>query len=155
MTPLERVQQALAFYPDLHVILFNTSTSTAQEAADTLGVAVGQIAKTLVFVADGKVLLVVTCGDRKVHNKLLARALQAKKVKFADADTVQVVTGFFPGGVSPVGLLQPVPIYLDRSLWRYDVVYAAAGTANSALPVSPNRLQEITGGTVVDVCPEC
>lgn len=154
MNPRERVQRALASYPDLHAVLFAASTSTAQEAAATLGVTVGQIAKTLVFVADGKVLLVVTCGDRKVHNKLLARTVQARKVKFADADMVRDVTGFDPGGVSPVGLRQTLPVYLDRSLWQYDVVYTAAGTANSALPISPARLQEITGATVVDVCPE-
>lgn len=152
MTPLLRVKQALASYPDLKVILFDASTHTAQAAADTLGVAVGQIAKTLVFTTDDKVVLVVTCGDKKVHNKLLARVLGVRKVKFADTETVLHYTGFPPGGVSPIGLVQTLPIYLDRSLFQYNTVYAAAGTANSALPISPVRLQEITGGIVVDVC---
>lgn len=150
--PLKRVQKFIEQYPDLKVILFESSTHTAELAAHTLKVAVGQIAKTLVFVADGNPLLIVTCGDKKVNTKKVAKLVAAKKVKFADAATVMELTGFSPGGVSPVGLLKVIPVYLDRSLYNYDIVYAAAGTANSALPVIPERLREITGAQVIDVC---
>ena len=150
--PLARVEEALTAYPDLKIILFEMSTHTSELAAQALGVKPGQIAKSLVFMVDGNPLLVVTCGDKKVNTKLLAKAVGGKKVRFADAEQVARYTGFSPGGVSPVGLLTVVPICLDHSLWDYDIVYAAAGTANSALPVAPDRLQAITGAQVVDVC---
>ena len=150
--PLQRVQAALAEHGDLEIILFDSSTHTADLAAQALGVKPGQIAKSLVFLADGQPAMVVTCGDKKVNTKVFGRYLAAKKVKFADGEQVAQLTGFSPGGVSPVGLLHPLPIYLDRSLYDYDVVYAAAGTANSALPVAPERLREITRAEIVDVC---
>jgi Cys-tRNA(Pro) deacylase len=150
--PLERVKQVLAKYPDLQFHLFDASTHTADLAAQALGVTPGQIAKTLVFLADGKPLLVVACGDRRVDTKKLAKIFGAKKLKFADGDTVLALTGFPPGGVSPIGSLLPIPVYVDQSLYQYDIVYAAAGTANSALPISPDRLLEITEGSLIDVC---
>lgn len=150
--PLQRVQLFLAQYPDLKVILFDSCTHTSEMAAATLGVAVGQIAKTLVFIADGNPLLIVTCGDKRVDSKKMAKVLNVRKVKFANAETVQEVTGFAPGGVSPIGLLNVIPIYLDISLFQYQTVYTAAGTANSSLPVDPKQLLTITSGTVIDVC---
>lgn len=150
--PLERVKEFLGGYPDLRIILFDSSTHTSELAAQALGVTVGQIAKTLVFIADGNPILVVTCGDKRVNTKRLSKVLCCRKIRFADAQTVEALTGFSPGGVSPVGLLNVIPIYLDRSLYSYNVVYAAAGTANSALPVSPERLREVTGASVIDVC---
>lgn len=150
--PLARVEKAITSYPDLKIILFEASTHTSELAAQALGVEAGQIAKSLVFMADGKPLLVVTCGDKKVNTKLLARAVNARKIRFADAEQVALYTGFPPGGVSPVGLLKNIPICLDLSLYDYDIVYAAAGTANSALPVQPERLREITGAQLINVC---
>jgi len=149
---LERVKTFLSAFPDLKIILFDQSTHTSELAAEALGVIPAQIAKTLVFLADAKPLLVVTCGDKKINTKKLSKAVGAKKVRFADAQTVMDSTGFLPGGVSPIGLVSDVPLYLDQSLWEYQTVYTAAGTANSALPVSPDRLSEITGATVIDVC---
>lgn len=149
---LERVRNFLKPFPDLEIILFDQSTHTAELAAQALGVEAAQIAKTLVFLADTEPLLVVTCGDKKINTKKLTKLLGVKKVRFADGQTVMDFTGFSPGGVSPIGLTHELPLYLDQSLWDFDVVYAAAGTANSALPVSPDRLCEITGGTVIDVC---
>ena len=149
---IDRVDQFLAAYEGLKAIRFDASTHTADMAAATLGVTAAEIAKTLCFSVDGSPLLVVTCGDKKVDAKRLARAAGGKKARFADAETVARVTGFPPGGVSPVGLLMPVPILLDESLYRFEVVYAAAGTPNSALPITPNQLCEITRGAVVNVC---
>jgi len=150
--PLERVKKFLSKYPDLEIILFDSSTHTSELAAQALGVTPAQIAKTLCFLADGRPVLLTTCGDKKTDTKALARVLGVKKIKFAAAETVRNETGFPPGGVSPVGILPGVPLYLDRSLWDFDIVYAAAGTANSALPISPDRLKEITGAAVIDVC---
>lgn len=150
--PLERVKKFLSQFPDLEIILFDQSTHTADLAAQALGVLPAQIAKTLVFLADAAPLLVVTCGDKKISTKKLAKILSCKKVRFADEQTVADATGFFPGGVSPIGLLTDIPVYLDQSLWDFSIVYAAAGTANSALPVSPDRLCEITKAKIIDVC---
>jgi Cys-tRNA(Pro) deacylase len=150
--PLKRVQKVVSQFPDLKVILFDSSTHTAELAAQALSVTPGQIAKTLVFIADGQPLLIVTCGNKKVNTKKMAKVVGARKIKFADAQMVTEITGFPPGGVSPLGLLQVIPIYLDQSLYEYDIVYAAAGTANSALPIIPDRLREITGAQVIDVC---
>ena len=150
--PLERVKLFLKPFPDLKIILFDQSTHTSELAAEALGVKPAQIAKTLVFVADTQPLLVVTCGDKKINTKKLTKILGVKKVRFADEETVAASTGFSPGGVSPIGLVKEVPLYLDQSLWDFDLVYAAAGTANSALPVSPDRLCEITKAKVIDVC---
>lgn len=149
---LERVREFVSRYPDLQIILFETSTHTADLAAQALGVTPAQIAKTLVFLADGQPVLVVTCGDKKINTKKLAAELEVKKIRFADAQKVEEATGFLPGGVSPIGLISEIPLFLDKSLWDFDIVYAAAGTDNSALPVSPDRLCEITGAKVIDVC---
>jgi prolyl-tRNA editing enzyme YbaK/EbsC (Cys-tRNA(Pro) deacylase) len=73
----------------------------------------------------------------------MAKVIGARKIKFADAQMATEITGFPPGGVSPLGLLQVIPVYLDQSLYAYDIVYAAAGTANSALPVVPDRLRKL------------
>ena len=148
---LEKVKQALAPYPDLQIVLFDESTHTSELAAAAVGVEVAQIAKTLMFLADGAPVLVVACGDRKINAKKLGKELNAKKVRFADADSVLQHTGFEPGGVCPFGLDESITICLDQSLYDYHIVYAAAGTANSALPVAPERLREILTARVVDV----
>ena len=96
---LEKVKRALAPYPDLQIVLFDESTHTSELAAAAVGVAVAQIAKTLMFLADGAPVLVVACGDRKINTKKLGKELNAKKVRFADADSVLQITGFAPGGV--------------------------------------------------------
>jgi Cys-tRNA(Pro) deacylase len=147
---LARVKQAVAAFGDLKIIEFDADTSTAELAAQALGVTAGQIAKSLCFVGDGEPFLVIAAGDRKIDTRKLSRQLGKKKVRFADAPTVVSATGFNPGGVCPFALKTPVQVYLDESLFRYDVVYAAAGTANTALPATPGRLREITGAGTVD-----
>ena len=151
-TAIARVDKFLEPYEGLKAIRFDASTHTADMAADTLGVTPAEIAKTLCFSVDGSPLLVVTCGDKKVDAKRLARAAGGRKARFADAETVARVTGFPPGGVSPIGLLTPLPILLDESLYRFKVVYTAAGTPSSALPIKPDQLLEITHGSLVDIC---
>ncbi len=149
---LDRVRKAIEPYPDLEIFLFDESTHTSELAAQAVGVEVAQIAKTLMFLADGRPVLVVACGDRKIDTKKLGKTLGAKKVRFADADSVRQATGFEPGGVCPFGVdSSVVELCVDRSLYEYDVVYAAAGTANSALPVAPDRLREIIEARIVDV----
>lgn len=134
------------------IIETGDSTRTAPEAAAALGLEVGQIAKSLLFVADGRPVLVVTSGDRRVETQKLARAVGASRLSLADPATVLKVTGFPVGGVSPAGHLHPAQVILDLSLQRFPVVYAAAGTAASALPLSFAELERVSGGDPADVC---
>lgn len=152
MTVIEKVQSYLDQYNmGLKIIEFEESTSTCELAAAALGVEVGQIAKTLVFLADGSPVLVVASGDNKIKSGKLKRLLGASKIRMADPETVKQATGYSVGGVCPVALPQSLPIYLDDSMRRFPVVYAAAGTPHSALPVTMEQLQIITGGEWADL----
>lgn len=147
---LKRVQESLQAYPELEVKILPGSTHTAELAAQALGTTPGQIAKTLCFLADGEPVLIVACGDKKIDTKKWGRTIEVKKIKMADAETVMQVTGFAPGGVCPFALRQQAKVYLDNSLKEYDITFIAAGTPHSALPISAEMLEKVTGGTWVD-----
>ena len=149
-TSLKRVQESLQAYPELEIKILPGSTHTAELAAQALGTTPGQIAKTLCFLADGKPILIVACGDKKIDTIRWGRAIGAKKIKMADAETVMQITGFAPGGVCPFALRQQVSVYLDNSLKEYDITFIAAGTPHSALPISAEMLEKVTGGSWVD-----
>lgn len=126
------------------------STPTSPLAAQKLGVKVGQIAKSLLFVGrDGSRALVVLAGDRRISNPKL-KALMGVKSRMATAVETQAATGFQPGGVCPFGV-EGVPIYVDASLQRHDDVYPACGDDASGVRCSYAQLLEITGGTPCDV----
>ncbi len=151
----QRVAEALkARGVDSPIIEFPQSTRTAQDAAQAVGASVGQIVKSLVFVADGRPLLVLVSGANRVDLSKIARLLGAQRVERADADAVRAITGFAIGGVPPIGHAQPLPVYLDRDLLQYLVVYAAAGTPHAVFAIPPQRLQEITGAVVADLAEE-
>lgn len=147
MTELERVKNYLKVKaPELQVIEMDADTSTSALAAEALGTETGQIAKSILFrTKKDTYLMVVSAGDVKIDHKAL-KELTGSKVRMANAEEVKQVTGYTPGGVCPFAIEKQVDIFLDESLKRYDVVFAAAGTANTALPVSFTQLQEITGG---------
>lgn len=146
-----RVKNSLAGYEDLHIRILPADTGTAEAAAKALGTTPGQIAKTLCFLAEGKPVLIVACGDRRIDSKKFAKALGVKKLRMADAAQVEAATGFLPGGVCPFALPIELPVYLDRSLYDYEITYIAAGTPHSALPITAERLEFITGGNWVEV----
>lgn len=152
MRDIERVQAYLQQrMPHLQVIEFQQDTSTSALAAAALDTEVGQIAKSMLFKAKtGQYFLVVSAGDVRMDTKAL-RDLIGSKVRMANAEEVVEITGFPVGGVCPFDLRVEVPIYLDDSLKRYDVVYTAAGTPNSALPITYEELMEITGGRPCNV----
>lgn len=127
------------------------STRTAEEAAAAIGSTVGQIVKSLVFLVDGRPVLVLASGAHRVDLIKLAQAAGAHAARRADADTVRQVTGFAIGGVPPVGHAQILPVFLDADLLGYDVVYAAAGTPHAVFAIAPKLLQQVTGAVVVDV----
>lgn len=124
---------------------------TAQEAADALGVRVGQIAKSVVFrrKADERAVLVVTSGDRRVDEKKVAAQVGA--IGRADADFVKRQTGYSIGGVSPVGHANPPVTLIDQDLQRFDEIWAAAGHPNGVFRLSPADLVRLTGAPVLDV----
>ena len=148
---VERVQSYLEQYnPALRVIVFEDDTSTSELAAQALGVEVGQIAKSLVYKSKTGFLMIVAAGDVRLDGKLI-KELAGSRVRMATPEETLEVTGHPVGGVCPFDLKSPIPIYLDESLKRFDVVYAAAGSPNSALPITYEELKRITGGTPCSV----
>lgn len=157
MEPLSSVdvQAALdALNLDIEVKFFDTSTATAQEAADAIGTEVGSIVKSIVFMVNGEQpVVILTAGDQKVDDRKIAKLYEVgrKKVRIATADQCVQYIGFLPGGVAPVGHRTQVPMWVDANLTRYAVVYAAAGTPNSIFPIPLETLIEVTGSQVADV----
>lgn len=147
MNEIERVRSYLQEKnPRLQIIELDQNTSTAPLAAAALGLEVGQIAKSILFKTKSEqYLMVVSAGDVKMNSKAIKETV-GERVRMANPEEVYNVTGFSVGGVCPFALAHEVPIYLDESLLRYDVVYAAAGTANTALPITFTELQAITAG---------
>jgi prolyl-tRNA editing enzyme YbaK/EbsC (Cys-tRNA(Pro) deacylase) len=134
-------------------VYLDVTARTAQEAADALGLQLGQIAKSVIFKRklDGVAVLVVTSGDRRVDVEKVATLTGA--VGRADADFVKASTGFSIGGVSPVGhLTQPVTL-IDRELLRFEEIWAAAGHPNGVFKLTPAQLQAMTGAPLADVTP--
>ena len=128
------------------------STPTAEKAAERIGVPVGQIAKSILFKGkDKQYRMVVAAGDKKINSGALKRATGSKH-RMASAEETKEATGFFPGGVCPFGLENSsVTILLDASLDEYDVVYPAAGTDATGVPVRPDYLQQLTDSKKVEV----
>lgn len=130
---------------------FPDGTRTAQEAADAIGVELGQIVKSLIFGVDGEVVLAYVSGSNQLDETKLAVAAGGLKCQRVDADTVRAATGFPIGGVPPLGLATQMRIFIDPDLMQYDEVWAAAGTWNDVFAVSPRELATATAGVVVDL----
>lgn len=130
---------------------FTVSSATVELAAAALNVIPARIAKTMSF-ADGEgCLVVVTAGDTKIDNPKYKQTF-GFKAKMLSPDQALELTGHAVGGVCPFALPENVRIFLDESLRRFDTVYPAAGSSNSAIEVTPAQLEEYTGGIWVDVC---
>ncbi len=148
----QRVSAALATAGHPHAPRWlEVAARTSQEAADALGVTLGQIAKSVIFrrQSDGVAVLVVTSGDRRVDEQRVAAHTGA--LGRADAAFVKASTGFSIGGVAPLAHLQPAVTLIDRELFRYCEIWAAAGHPNGVFKLSPDQLQSLTGAPVVDV----
>ncbi len=148
---LDSVKQFLLQHaPDITILETSASTATVALAAVAHQVEPGQIAKTLSLRAGERAVLVVARGDARLDNKKL-RAAFGVKVKMMDLDTTQALTGHPVGGVCPFGLATPLPVYCDVSLKDYDIVMPAAGSINSAVRITPERLAQLTGAQWIDV----
>src|SRR5258708_25867180 len=128
---------------------FPEGTRTATDAARAVGCEVGQIVKSLVFVAGGKAVVALVSGANRVDEKRLGAIAGDPLVK-ADAETARSATGYSIGGVPPFGHATEVPIFMDRDLLGYEVVSAAAGRPDSVFEIEPAPLPELSGATVVD-----
>jgi prolyl-tRNA editing enzyme YbaK/EbsC (Cys-tRNA(Pro) deacylase)/predicted Fe-S protein YdhL (DUF1289 family) len=147
-----RVAGLLAARRHAHAPVFlDVAARTAQEAADALGVVVGQIAKSIVFRrrSDDAAVLVVASGDQRVDERKLAA--HVGPVGRADAGFVKDRTGFSIGGVAPLGHSTPPVMVIDRELFRFDAIWAAAGHPNGVFRLSPRELVRLTGAPVLDV----
>jgi prolyl-tRNA editing enzyme YbaK/EbsC (Cys-tRNA(Pro) deacylase) len=153
---VQRVAQVLRDKGHPHVpVMLSDAARTAQQAADALGISLGQIAKSIIFKRkpDAAAVLVITSGDRRVDEKKVQAlvCVDGQKLGRADADFVKSSTGFSIGGVSPVGhAVQPVTL-IDRDLLRFDEIWAAAGHPHGVFRLHPDDLAHLTGASVHDV----
>ncbi len=129
---------------------FAASTRTAEDAANALGTTVGQIVKSLVFLAGDRPILVLVSGVNRADTAKL-QALVDAEITRANADEVRRITGYAIGGVPPFGHLTFLTTYLDRDLLQYEEVWAAAGTPNAVFAITPHDLLRITAAQVADV----
>ena len=153
---VQRVSEALAARGHPHApVMLSEAARTAQQAADALGVALGQIAKSIIFrrKSDNVAVLVITSGDLRVdeHKVQAIVCAEGGKLGRADADFVKERTGFSIGGVSPMAHATPPVTLIDAQLFRFDVVWAAAGHPHGVFQISPGQLRAITGAPVHDV----
>lgn len=153
---VQRVAQALQAMGHPHMPrMLDDAARTAQQAADGLGVQLGQIAKSIIFKRkpDEAAVLVVTSGDRRVDEVRVQALVCApgQKLGRADADFVRLKTGFAIGGVSPLAHAQPPVTLIDRELLRFEVIWAAAGHPHGVFQLTPADLQRLTQAPVADV----
>lgn len=129
---------------------FPQGTRTAVDAARAVGCDVGQIVKSLVFVAGGRPVVALVSGANRLDERRLG-AVAGEPVVKADAETARTATGYAIGGVPPFGHATDVPVYMDRDLMSFSVVWAAAGRPDSVFEIVPERLRELSRAQVIDL----
>ena len=150
--PVKRVEKLLKEYnSNLNVISLNSSARTALEAASSLNCKVGAIVKSLLFKTENTFILCLVSGDKKASLNKIKKTLNIKDASMASANEVKDITGFTIGGVSPIGHLHKINIYIDNSLERFDELYAAAGHPNCVFKINYNDLKKITKGLIEEI----
>lgn len=144
--------EAWALSQGLDVIVkrFPEGTRTAEDAARAIGCEVGQIVKSLVFMAGGRPVIALVSGANRLATVKL-QTLAGGEVARATADQARAATGYAIGGVPPFGHATRLPVWMDQDLERFDVVWAAAGRPDSVFAVTPQRLRELSGAGVADL----
>ena len=149
---VKRVQKFIAeFDPKLKVLPVASSARTAKDAAKSLGCKVGAIVKSLVFRTDDTFLICLVAGDKRCSLNKLKKVIRKKDVCMANAVEVKTNTGFSIGGVAPIAHLKKLNILIDRSLGRFENVFAAAGHPNSIFEIKYNQLVQMTKGDVAEI----
>jgi Cys-tRNA(Pro) deacylase len=145
------VEAGRALGVDVHAREFAAGTRTAADAAEAIGVELGQIVKSLVFAVDNEVVVALVSGENWLDERKLADAAGGYEAWREDADTVRETTGYPVGGVPPFGHREPLRVFVDEDLLSFDQLWAAAGTPHCNFPISPTALIRATGGTVCDL----
>ena len=149
---VQRVKNKLKeFDNSLEVVVLDNSARTANDAAESLKTEVGSIVKSLLLRTKTSFLLCLVAGDKRCSLNKIKKLLNQKDVSMANADQVKEITGFTIGGVSPVGHLNKVDIFIDESLARFTNLFAAAGHPYSIFKINFDNLCKITNGSVKDI----
>ena len=149
---VQRVVKVLSNFDDsLKVEVLNSSARTAKDAAISLKCEVGAIVKSLLFRTENTFTLCLVAGDRKASLNKIKKTLNIKDASMASADEVKNVTGYTIGGVSPVGHLNKINIFIDNSLERFTSLFAAAGHPNCVFKINYEKLIKITNGTEKEI----
>ena len=150
--PVRRVINKLEeFDKTLKVIVLDSSARTAKDAANSLNTEVGAIIKSLFLRTKNSFLLCLVAGDKRCSLNKIKKILGEKDVSMGNADQVKEITGFTIGGVSPIGHLNNLKIYIDQSLSRFENIYGAAGHPHCVFKIDFGKLQKITNGEVMDI----
>ena len=149
--PVKRVQKKLLEFDESYkVMVLDSSARTALEAAESLNTDVGSIVKSLLFKSENNFILCLVSGDKRCSLNKLKKIKQQKDISMANPQSVKEVTGFTIGGVSPIGHLKEVEIFIDNNLKRFQNIYAAAGHPNCVYKVNFENLLKMTSGKVED-----
>ena len=150
--PVKRAEKSIKEYNnEMSVIVLDSSAKTAIEAASSLGCEVGAIVKSLLFKTENNFTLFLVSGDKKASLNKIKKTLNIKDASMASPDDVKNITGYTIGGVSPVGHLNKIEIFIDHSLARFENLYAAAGHPNCVFKTNFDDLQKITKGFIKDI----
>ena len=150
--PVKRAQEALKkFDNSLKVEVLEKTARTAQDASKALGCEVGAIVKSLLFRAENSFILCLVSGDKKCSLNKLKKITKKNDLCMASPEQVKTQTGYTIGGVSPVGLLNDIEIFMDNSLERFNKLYAAAGHPNCIFEINFKKLNEITSSKVLEI----
>ena len=150
--PVKRVEIILKeFDQSQKVIVLDSSARTANEAASSLGCEVGAIVKSLLLKTENTFTMCLVAGDKKVSLNKIKKILNIKDVSMASAENVKNITGYTIGGVSPIGHLNKIEIFIDNSLERFTNLFAAAGHPNCVFKTSFRNLQKITNGSLKEL----
>ncbi len=147
--PVKRVEKCLKEFDQTQkVIILDSSARTASDAASSLSCEIGAIVKSLLFKTENNFILCLVAGDKKASLIKIKKMLSIKDVSMSSAEDVKNITGFTIGGVSPIGHVNKIDIFIDNSLKRFDNLYAAAGHPNCVFKIDFTDLQKISKGSI-------
>jgi len=150
--PVKRVQKFITLFdPNIKVLLLNSSARTAKDAAKSLNCEVGAIVKSLVFRANNSFLICLVAGDKRCSLNKLKKILSKKDVSMANADEVKTNTGFSIGGVAPIAHIKKLDILIDKSLSKFEYIFAAAGHPHCVFKITYEQLIKITNGSEKEI----
>jgi len=150
--PVKRAEKSIKeFDQNLEVICLEKTARTAEDAATALGCNVGAIVKSLLFHSGDLFVLCLVSGDKRCSLNKLKKILNEKDVSMAKPDDVKKITGYTIGGVSPVGHINKIKIYIDNNLERFKIVFAAAGHPNCVFKIEYKQLIKLTSGEIKEL----